>query len=225
MPLSCSAAPRAASHWLKRALPGRWARTWLICCTRACRSGSRRRAAPRPASRHKRVWSRRRQASSFGTDGAKTGASLSQASTASLLALQAQALTTAMSAAPAWLVDSFQPVSSRICTPRLCNTARTRRVKARSADTSATGVRPAAIWSNTQAALRSASSWKSAQACTLQLRGDGTALAASASGRSTQRAPHSSARAWVSGSGLTPWTAITQSHSCKRAGANNTSLA
>jgi hypothetical protein len=53
---------------------------------KACNTGWRWSAAPRPASRHQRVWSRRRHASKTGTDGEKA-ANLSQANTASLLAL------------------------------------------------------------------------------------------------------------------------------------------
>ena len=112
---------------------------------------------------------RRRCSSARSASASNTGASLSQSSTASLLARGAQARSAAIRLAAACVVDSFQPVSSRNSnpgrSPRAASSALMRRVSARSPATRATGTRPAITWRSTQATARSASSSPSAQRC------------------------------------------------------------
>ena len=70
------------------------------------------------------------------------GPDLSQSSTSSVRARRSAARSKLISRAAAWVVESFQPVSSRTERPAPCSNAPMRRVSARSCATSATGVRP-----------------------------------------------------------------------------------
>ena len=94
----------------------------------------------------------------------KAGACFNQSSTASVEASQGMARSKHIRLAAARVVESFQPVSSRMAMPRSPSMAPTRRVSKRSCAISATGLRPCTRWANTQAAACSASSSKSSAA-------------------------------------------------------------
>ena len=179
-PVNFKAARRSRSHrpigraWLsdcRSALTG----TASVCvCANAdttpARSGTAAAAVADGgcSSRHRRTPALRSSVSAAVTvDAGHAGAFLSQSRTASVEASQTAARSKLITPAAARVVDNFQPVSSRMRTPRWASMAPTRRVSERSCATSATGQRPAARCCSTQAAARSASSSASSASCNL----------------------------------------------------------
>ena len=218
-PVVCSSARRSTSQ----AASGRGGPKRARAAATSATSGASAAAlASRLSSMHRRSTSRqsrrpwrRSQASSARRLGSppQAGMFLRASSTSSLLAFQVMARNRAINCAATRVVESFQPFSSRMATPRAPSSARTRRVSARSVAARATGTRPASMCASTRAAARSASSSVS----TAGNRRTSPRGPSAGSTRVSARSPQRAARALVSGSGWKPCstkTASTVSSAC-----------
>ena len=201
-PADCKAARSSRSHEASGRVRPRALRNASTCkasCWVAAKAGcgvpGRSRQARRPALRSS-------VSAAVTSPELNAGAFLSQSSTASVEASHGMARSRPIRLAAARVVDSFQPVSSRIAMPRSASMAPTRRVRIRSCAISATGLRPWARCASTQAAARPASSSASIAACS-----DGRGNSAGAlrscgrhSAMEMERSPKCALSASVSGS-------------------------
>ena len=148
----------------------------------------------------------------------------SQSSRTSSPASPLAARSSAISAAAARVVDSFQPVSSSTCTPCRASVALMRRVSSRSTAAKATGLRPVMRCCSTQAAARSASSCASVAACNCTWGDAGSASNARVLLTPSLIPPQCAASAVASGLPCSPSTTTRQSTCAPVTASNNTSV-
>ena len=220
-PVACSSVRSAASHCASGLLPCRPCCQPRTCSTSAASDSLCARSCVDRPDQSRTPARRTRRSSASTLPDASAGEFFSQSSTASLDAFQALARRAAIRCAAARVVESFQPVSSRITTPRPSSMARICRVSTRSMAPSATGTRPASICRITQAAACSASSAGSLAQCRVTC----PAALPTSSVSETALSPASNLSVSTSGSTSKPCSATSRSKLAAASGRSRLSAA